>query len=72
MVADRGYGGASIGALVEAAGVDARELQAHALALLPPWSRPHLVVITARLPRLVTGKVDQAVCLELLARGHSA
>jgi len=67
-------GGAMIGAVVETGStrVDAHQLHAFVTPLLPPWSCPHVIVVTDRLPRLTTGKVDRAACLELLRRGEAS
>jgi acyl-coenzyme A synthetase/AMP-(fatty) acid ligase len=67
-------GGAMIGAVVETGStrVNAHQLHAFVSPLLPPWSRPHVIVVTDRLPRLTTGKIDQAACLELLRRGQAS
>jgi acyl-CoA synthetase (AMP-forming)/AMP-acid ligase II len=52
--------GALIGALVEGDDrLDPDEVRRHAAEVLPPWSRPHVVVVSAELPRLPGGKVDR-------------
>lgn len=62
-----GLNGPSIGALVEsAAPPDAGALRAHAAAHLPPWARPHTVMVVPELPRNAAGKVDRERCLALL------
>ena len=62
-----GSGGLLIGALVEGdSRVEPDELRAAAARMLPPWSQPHVVVVTARLPRLAGGKADRAACLAVL------
>lgn len=67
-------GGAMIGAVVETGStrVDAHQLHAFVSPLLPPWSRPHVIVVTDKLPRLTTGKIDRAACLELLRREQAS
>lgn len=66
--------GPAIGAVVEgAAGVDAERLRVAAARTLPPWSRPHAIVVTDRLPRLAGGKPDRQACralLEAVGRGR--
>jgi len=51
--------GALIGALLEGEPLDLDEVRRHAAATLPPWSRPHVLVASAELPRLPGGKVDR-------------
>jgi len=59
--------GASIAALVETeAALDAGALRSHAAASLPPWARPHTLLVVAELPRNLAGKIDRARCLALL------
>jgi acyl-CoA synthetase (AMP-forming)/AMP-acid ligase II len=61
--------GPLIGAVVETpAPVHPSDLHAFAAPLLPAWSRPQVIVVTRRLPRLDTGKVDYAACVEILER----
>jgi long-chain acyl-CoA synthetase len=62
-----GPNGTSIGALVESAmAPDPGALRAHAAAHLPPWARPHTVVVVPALPRNLAGKVDREQCVALL------
>jgi acyl-CoA synthetase (AMP-forming)/AMP-acid ligase II len=59
--------GASIAALVETANaLDPGALRVHAAAALPPWARPHTLIVVPELPRNLAGKIDRARCLTLL------
>lgn len=59
--------GASIGALVVADGtVDAASLRRHAARVLPASHQPQVIRETCALPRMTSGKVDRAACIELL------
>ena len=35
-------------------------------ASLPPWARPHTLIVLPELPRNLAGKIDRARCLALL------
>jgi acyl-CoA synthetase (AMP-forming)/AMP-acid ligase II len=66
---------ALIGVVVEAEGaLDPFDLRTAAARELPPWLQPHILTVTARLPRLAGGKADRNACLALLreARGGGA
>jgi acyl-coenzyme A synthetase/AMP-(fatty) acid ligase len=66
-----GSTGPQIGVLVETrGGVEPNDLYTLTVSLLPQWSRPQIIVVTDRLPRLTTGKIDHAACLDMLTRGH--
>jgi long-chain acyl-CoA synthetase len=59
---------ASIGALVESeVTLDTGALRTHAAASLPPWARPHTLIVVPEMPRNLAGKIDRARCLALLA-----
>jgi acyl-CoA synthetase (AMP-forming)/AMP-acid ligase II len=59
--------GASIAALVETANaLDPGALRVHAAAALPPWARPHTLIVVPELPRNLAGTIDRARCLTLL------
>lgn len=63
--------GPAIGALVEGdRAVDPAELRATAARMLPPWSRPQVLAVTDRLPRLAGGKADRAGCRAVLEDVH--
>jgi acyl-CoA synthetase (AMP-forming)/AMP-acid ligase II len=61
-----GERGPAIGALVEGETLDPIELRRHITRLLPSWSHPQVVQVTARLPCLPGGKTDRRACVEIL------
>lgn len=64
-----GGSGPVIGALVEAdEAIEAVELRASAVRELPSWLQPRILLVTAEIPRLPSGKVDRQTCVTILAK----
>jgi acyl-CoA synthetase (AMP-forming)/AMP-acid ligase II len=59
--------GAGIGALVVADGaLEPASLRQHAARVLPTSHQPQVIRETSALPRMTSGKIDRAACIELL------
>jgi long-chain acyl-CoA synthetase len=68
VLALNGPSGPAIGAVVEGeASVTAPDVRSHVAALLPPWKRPHALLVIPALPRLPRGKVDRLACAARLS-----
>jgi len=57
--------GLALGLLVESRET-AADLRRHLARNLPVWAQPHVVSMTAALPRLSSGKIDRLTCIALL------
>ena len=62
-----------IGALVEAdEAIEAGEPRASAAQKLPSWLQPRILLVTAEIPRLPSGKVDRQTCVAIFAKASGA
>ena len=68
-----GGSGPVIGALVEADEViESVQLRASAARELPIWLQPRILLVTAEIPRLPSGKVDRQTCVTILAKASGS